>query len=968
MKKLIFIAVLILTASRLFAQEPVLIGGGQRMQINQQPAAVPPPVDLRTVSGVVKDIKGETVIGAQVFLKSTKDSLRTVTNEDGVFVFRNVKMATFFVTVSGVGIKEKVTSQKQNDAIKNITLEPIEVSDGTTLKTVVINGTPSVVYKPDTVEYRASDYKVRANATVDEVLKKMEGMEVGNDGSLSFNGEAVTQLKLNGKTFSGGNVAQGIQNLPAEILDRIQIVDDYGDQAARTGVRDGTPTKTLNITTQADKSVGLTGRATLQVGNDKRYNAQLSVQRINANQQISLIGQIQQTVTGIPSSTGGGGRGPNAGGGGGGGGNPGTRVVANPSFSYRDQWAPNLQVIGNYSYQRTETNDRSASFGKNVSALGNQFFDRSGTNSSTSYSHTASFQLEWDIDKQNYLQIRPNYSLSASNGYSTSLQDNINDYYDKNGNSLFEHQYNTTVNSSNSSSPNYGIQVLYQHIFTKPGRNVSITSNYTRGENNSVTDANNVNKNYADKTLNTLLSTSTPHLINRQNNNNPRFTTSITYVEPLSAKTRLEFNGQVNISTNNNVAVSDTVYADQHLERLTRLNNIFNFTVTQYTASSSFRYTGDKMQFLLGVRAIPLSLTGTRFNQGISPDKSTSNSYLMVVPVVNFVYSWSRTERMQFNYRPSVQNPSFTQLQDFTDRTNVNSYTTGNPNLKPGFIHSADLNYNNYIANSKLNFSVSVNGTLNTNQITTNVIQEQVIVTPGNPSATPPVAPTYRRVPNSNYININGSHSLSGNYSISKQLNDRKYNLSLNGSVSYGYSNAFSNNESYHTTNWNFNQRFGPRINPTENIEINPYVSYSLVRQFSSTLNAQGTNTQTTALAIDGRMYFFKTFQFNYSASKNFITGLATQTKNPLVINAGFEKEFGARRNFVVTANVFDLLKQNNVVQQTLPANGGYTYTLSNPNSRYFLVGVRYNFQKWSGRPQRGGINMQRRGDGSFVY
>jgi hypothetical protein len=953
MKKLFFTAVIIMAALQLFAQDVPT-----RTRQAPAPAVVPPPVDLREISGVVKDSKGETVIGASVFLKSTQDSLRATTNEDGIFVFRNVKMATFVLTVSGMGLKPITRKYLQNDAVKRVVLDPIVAADESIMLGIAtVNGTPSIVYKPDTVEYRASDYKVRANATVDEILKKMEGMEVGNDGSVTFNGQSVPQVKLNGKTFSGGNVAQAIQNLPADIVDKIQIVDDYGDQAARTGVRDGDPTKTLNITTQADKSVGLTSRVTLQGGNDKRYNGQVSIQRINGNQQISLIGQIQQTVTGVPNNGGGGGRGPGGGGGGGGAGNPGTRLVANPSFSYRDQWAPNVQVIGNYAYQVSEVNDKNLSYGQTVTNRGPSDFTRSGTNSTNSNSHTASFQLEWDIDKHNYIQFRPSYTNSSSNGTTTSLSDNVNNYT-----SGFEHQLNSTLNNSTSSSPSYGMQILYQHIFTKPGRNVSITTNLTKGENNSVRDANNRYRYYANATTNNLLKDSLAHLINRTNNNNPRFRTSITYVEPLSTKSRLEFNGQVDISTNNNVAISDTVLANGQTQQLHRLDNIFNFTLTQYTTSLSYRYTGTKAQLLLGIRAIPLSLDGTKVNQGTGQDVHTSQSYLMIVPVLNFTYSWTRTERFALTYRPSVQNPNFQNIQPFADRTDPNNVIVGNPNLKPAFNHSAELTYNNYIANSKLNFSANVSGTAVTNQVSTNVLQITTPLDPANPTG------PKKSINETRYLNVNGSHSVSGSYSISKQLNDRKYNLSLNGSASYGYTNAFSNGVAYHNTSWTFNQRFGPRINPTESIEINPYISYDLKRQFSTTLRSTATNVQTTSLAIDGRMYFFKTLQINYSASKNFISGLTNQTTNPLIINAGLEKEFGAARRFVITLNVFDLLKQNNVVQQTLPSTGGYTNTLSNPNSRYFMAGIRFNFQKWTGRPTRDGINLQRRGDGSFIY
>jgi len=113
-------------------------------------------------------------------------------------------------------------------------------------------------------------------------------------------------------------------------------------------------------------------------------------------------------------------------------------------------------------------------------------------------------------------------------------------------------------------------------------------------------------------------------------------------------------------------------------------------------------------------------------------------------------------------------------------------------------------------------------------------------------------------------------------------------------------------------------------------------------------------------------MYFLKTFQVNYSARKVFVTGITNST-NPLVINAGFQKEFLQRKNLVFTFDMYDLLHQNNFIQQTVTATG-VTNTVSNSLSRYFMFGIRLNLQKWNGRPTRNGREMQRRGDGSFIY
>jgi hypothetical protein len=170
------------------------------------------------------------------------------------------------------------------------------------------------------------------------------------------------------------------------------------------------------------------------------------------------------------------------------------------------------------------------------------------------------------------------------------------------------------------------------------------------------------------------------------------------------------------------------------------------------------------------------------------------------------------------------------------------------------------------------------------------------------------------------------------------------------------------------TTTWQINQRFGPRINPNESIEINPYVSYDITRTFFQISNSK-TDIRTTALAVDGKFYFMKnnTFTFGYNASKNYVRGIQNNlSRNPFVINAFVEKDFFARRNLTVGLQVFDILKQNNFINQ-VTTERSVTNTLSNALSRYFMLSVRTNLQKWSGSPSRNGRQLRRRGDGSFI-
>lgn len=925
----------LLLSLRLAAQAPVTTG---------KPANQPPPaLEFRDVNGIVKDENDDPVPGALVHLRSPLDSMYTTTNNNGVFIFKQVRRAGFYITVSGPGLPTTTKLLRNNDLSKQLVLDPIELTKATELKEVTINGKPTIIYKQDTVEYKASDYKVREGDRLDELLKKMEGFDVGRDGTLLYQGQKVESARLNGKDFLGGQVATIIQTLPADIIEKAQVIDYYGEQAARTGIKDSDPKKMLNVTTKPDRSIGTLVNPSAQAGNDARYNVNLTVTHLNANRQIALTGRLNNTQTGVASGINGGG-------------GAGTTFSANPTISYSDQWNK-LRLTSNYGYNITDNNSVNKSFGERYligqtpGVRNSSYFTEERTTKRVDDSHRGSARLSYDIDKKNFLQIEPSFSYSTGKITNTTYNDQINNFT-----TGFEHLTLRGNTEDNNTNTNLGITALYQRYFTKPRRNASIQVTY----NNADTKANGLKRTtysfFADETQNNpLRADSVAHLQTRRTSNNSTLNTTITYLEPLTAISQLEFSGRINHTAIDNVAKQDTLDNGQ-LRELTRLSNIFNYKFTEARLQFNYTYNGTKVNLSAGATVLPTTLTGTRVNNNNNQTVSASINNFRVIPVLRFTYIWSTTERASLTYSGTNTIPDFQQIQPFTDRSDPIYIITGNPNLKPSFTNSLSASYNNYIANSKFNISLSINAYDYRNRIVANQILRPEQITPTQ----------FRTIYETTYVNLDGSHALSGSYSLGKQLADRRYNLSLNGSVSYGYDVAMSSNVKYHTTTWRMNHRFGPKINPNDNIEVNPYFAYDLQRSFTSTAGATPTLRQTISLALDGRFYLGE-WRINYSGSKNYVTGLGALNSNPLVINAGLERQLNKKNNFWLTFNVYDILKQNNFVTQTITPQE-VRNTLSNALSRYFMVGLRANFQKWGGRPTRNGKELNRKGDGSFIY
>lgn len=926
---------------------------------------VPPPVAVREISGIVKDTTDLGVPGVTIRLTSEKDTLVTSSNPDGIFVFKNVKSATYTMSFTMLGYKQQINKYKQNDAIPRIVMDPIVLrSMSNTLNEVVINGTPSITYKTDTVEYKASDYIVRENATVDELLKKMEGMEVGTDGSLIHQGNNVTKAKINGKVYAGGEISTAIQNLPAEIVDKIQIVDDYGDQAARTGIKDGDPEKILNIVTRADKSVGNSANITAGGGNNERYESSVFGTRLNGNQNIAVNLRLNNTVNGVantgtmggdaaPSNGGGGrgngGNGGNAGGGRGGanggsggnngnssGGSGGTTNTGSSAFSYRDQIGKKIQINTNYRYNFSNVNSLNSSLSEIYSTNGTIFSTNESERDNKTKGHNFNFELEANIDSNNFLRVTPEISYSSTTNSSLSS-------IGQSGALITQNQLGNS--SGKNTRPNIGATVFYQHIFNKPRRNFSAQFSFNTSDQESDQERN--TKFYKDDI--NVLDSLVHRLIERRNLTN-NYRGSLTYVEPLAANSQLEFNGQITYNGYDNRAITSNIDALDNKQVVDSLSNIYDYSFTQARIALNYRYglsNTSKVRFSVGITGVPAVLSGTKVSLGTTTNRNSFN----LIPIARFQYAWSRTHSIQINYSGNAKEPTFDQIQPVRDVSNPQNTIVGNPDLKVTFNHSINTNYNNYIANQKLNYSVNLNATFIDNSVVSNMVQ---IFNNNN-----------QLLRNeTHYVNMNGSYRIGGNYSVSKQLNNRKYNLSLSGNVNYNHSVSMSNNLESITSTWNITERFGPRINPNEWLEVNPNVSYNITKS-ENTISTNRVNTKTLAFNVDGRFYMWQSLIFGYSASKNFVSGIdANITSNPLVINAYIQKEFWKRRASI-TFQAFDLLKQNNFVNLNV-TDLVKTETRTNALSRYFMLRANVRLQKWTGARNRNGRQMMRRGDGSF--
>ncbi|MCW3074950.1 MAG: hypothetical protein JWP69_2019, partial [Flaviaesturariibacter sp.] len=334
-----------------------------------------------TLSGRLQDTEnGASLQGATIILKSIRDTTitqTTYTDTAGHFQFDQLGRDSFRISFSSIGFETLVRTVRIDSA--DVVMPPVSLprSSKELAGVVVISTTPPATQKGDTVQFNASQYKVNPDASSEDLVRKIPGITVEN-GVVKANGENVQKVTIDGRELFGDDATAALRNLPAEIIDKIQVFDRLSDQAQLTGFDDGNTNKGINIITKANMRNGQFGRVFAGYGTDERYSAGGNTTFFKENRRVSLVGNFnnvnqqnfsQQDLLGVTSSgnnqRGGGGGGRPQGGGGGnfGGGNTGNFLVGQQNginrtnafgINYSDIWNKNVTVTGSYFFNDTK--------------------------------------------------------------------------------------------------------------------------------------------------------------------------------------------------------------------------------------------------------------------------------------------------------------------------------------------------------------------------------------------------------------------------------------------------------------------------------------------------------------------------------------------------------------------------------------------------------------------------------------
>lgn len=917
-----------------------------------------------TVKGIVKTDEGKSLAKASVMLyyQGEKDTLKTTSDEKGGFIFSNVRKKNAAILVTYVGFQPFLNSYDFSGVSNEQQVWDIVMKPGdNTLQNLTLESS-KIQIKEDTVSYVIDSTMYRKNDNVEELLKKLPGVQVDKDGTVTAQGKQVTKVKVNGKDFFNGDVTTATRELNADMVDRIQIIDDYGDQAAFTGVKDGDPSKTMNIQLRKDKNKGYFGNATAGAGTEGRYVGSVSVNKFNNNQQISVLGNLNNTNASLFNFNSLGGsmgsmvgsmmRSFGVGQGGGGiasalgnfGVNDGISRTQSIGVNYRDEWGPKISAYGSYSFSRRGTNTI-----REVNQQ-NSFQNQTNTNTRNSNqneqtdNHRFSYNLEYWVDSFNYLKFTPTVTFRKTTGdYFTA-----NTVLDKTGNVL---NNGIIDESAVSEVPSLNGNLLFNHRFRKRGRTISLNLSAGQSATNGTDDLVNDNTYYFNG--NTFDTTNRQYITT--NNDNRNYGARVSYIEPLSKKRSLEFNYAYNYQLTGNDR--ETFLVDPltgNRKFADSLSNIFENEYTTNRFGVNFRTTQKKYNYTIGMAVQPATIR----SNSITGKFSYKQNLLNYFPVVRFAYNFSRSRSLNINYTGNTSQPSFTQLQPVPDYSNQLYITVGNPDLRPEFTNTFNLRYNNFDFISGNVFFGNLLFSFTNDKIVTNTIPLGAF-----------------GVQETRYLNSNGFFTVSGFYNISKPKQSRKYVFNLGGTVTYNNNVSYLKSEKNIGKNWLLIQRFSTDVKIKKWLETTTGVNYTLnsTKYTLPTALLQNLSAQTWTLSHSARIFLPKDFIISYDIDKTLNSGFSDNVAaNPLIINSTLEKQLFKKKNASIKLQAFDMLNENISINRQVTANS-ITDTRTNRLGRYFLLSFVLRLNKFSGTQASpmmqmpgGGGNMQMMQRGMF--
>jgi len=901
-----------------------------------------------TVSGKIADAKDNSALpGATVLLIHLPDSVRAVsiTDNEGQFSFQP-RAGQYLLRASFLGfetLQRPLVVADKPLALGTLTLT---VNTKTLKEVVVTERVPVAVQKGDTTEFNAKAMKVNPDANSDELVEKVPGVVI-QDGKVTARGQDVKRVRVDGREFFGDDALATLKNLPADVVDRIQLVEEQSEQARLSGIDDGNREMTMNIVTRPDRRNGTFGRVTAGAGNDGRYQAGGTINLFNPSRRITLLAgsnNINQQGFGMEDFLGGGfGGGRNRGGGNLGASQSGMTITHNAGINYSQEWGKKITLSGSYFGNYTDNSGYNVSYREyfqpdtlqRSDEAEQEDYARRNTN------HRLNARFEYKIDSANTLFIRPRLSFQMNNGFSN---------YDQQVN-YYEDPVSTSVNKTNNDLAGYnlGTEMIFRHQFAKRGRSAAIGVNVGASNNSSENYTNSDNTTYNTRTgLPQFLLT---NRFRDQLSDGFDANTNFTYTEPLTKTSNVSLNYSYSLNQNNsNNYTYDYSEAEQDYTLLNEsISNVFNNNSFAHQLGLGYNYFNQKINF--NARA---SYQYAELNNERQLPNSTqlSKGFVRIIPNASFRYRFSRSKNMRIFYNGNTVNPTLEQLQDVIDKTNPLNHRIGNPDLDQSYRHNLNFRYTAANTEKSTTFVASVSGSLTQDQIVNNRFANNtgdLLLLLGDT--------LQDRATLTRAENLNGNYNLRSFVSYSLPIKIIKSNLNFDLSAALnrtpGITTPIRNPDIITSINtFSYSQNYGGGVTLSSNISQNLDFNVSSRSYFNNAYNTLNPDVRTRYFNQFNRVrlnwIFYKGFvfqtDFNHQLNTSGVAGVDNISFKMWNLSVG--KKIFKNQNGDIRLSVFDALGQNQGFRQTVTADY-FEEVQSQVLQRFYMLTFTYNIRKF---------------------
>lgn len=923
-------------------------------------AQIGPVSFVYSISGKMIDEKNDPIYGANIILLNADSSSAlngASTDITGKFLIERVKKGKPYLL--------KIVFLGYNPIFKSIPITESSINLGTIamvpnskiLKQVEVEGkVPVATQNGDTTSYNANAYKVNKDANAEDLVTKMPGVNVV-DGKVQAQGEDVKQVLVDGKVFFGDDASAVLKNLPAEVVDKIQVFDKKSDQAQLTGFDDGNSTKTINIVTKPQFRNGVFGKFYAGYGIDDKYKTGLVYNKFNNNRRITILAQTNnvneqnfssEDLVGVASSNsagGGGGRSRGAGRGGmggpgGQGGSSADNFLMNTAnginkptslgINYSDKWGKKTEVSGSYFGNQTRNTAIASLHQQYVSgSTAGLTYTENSSSGFTNSNHRINLKIETKFDSMNSIVFQPKLSFQTNEGSKDLFGENILN--------LLTLSSTTNKTTSNLYGYNISAPLLYRHSFAKRGRTLSVNANptITKNSGNSTLFTRNQYGIDTSVIIDTIDQRATILKDGIGVNGN------IMYTEPLNKFSFILLSYNTSITQNNSSkrTYERSLNGNEYNQLDSLYTNVFSSNYQTQSGGIGYRYQKEKYNFGINA-AYQWALLSKA--QEIPTSFSMSKNFISFLPSAQFQYKFTAQKNLRVFYRSSNNAPSIDQLQDVINNSNSLQLSTGNPQLKQDYQHNLNVRYQAVNTKKANSFFALLGGNYALNYIGNSVIiaskdttvYNQIFLARGSQIQRPE--------------NLNGYYSLRSFVNYTFPISKIKTNISLNASINYNCIPGLINNQ----------KNFANTTSSSGGVVLSSNISEKI--DFTISSNSSYSTTTNSLQSAANTNYFSQNsrFKITYSPTKSlvfqsdysnlFYRGLtSTYNQNISLWNAAVGYKFLKNKQAEVRITVYDLLNQNSSISRTNTES--YTQDLqTNVLNRYYLATFTYNFRKYA--------------------